>query len=206
MAELAVSGTDTVKLVRPQAVIARAKAAVSAFIGRALKGPLNRPVPLRSFEDYRRIFGGLWQPSTLSYAIEQFFENGGAECIVVRVCNGGRAPTLHLPAAHGALVLIGLAPGTREYLRASVDYDGIGAHEPDRFNLVVQRLRAPGSELIEQQEIFRRVSILPNAERSVLGPLVPLRTSAAIAASSAECLATFLSATLHPAPTMALVG
>lgn len=195
MAELAVSGTDTVKLVRPQAVIARAKAAVSAFIGRALKGPLNRPVPLRSFEDYRRIFGGLWQPSTLSYAIEQFFESGGAECIVVRVCNGGRAPTLHLPAAHGALILIGLAPGTREYLRASVDYDGIGAHEPDRFNLVVQRLRAPGSELIEQQEIFRRVSILPNAERSVLSALTEsqlVRVHAALPAGRPDVSASAL--------------
>jgi hypothetical protein len=172
VAELAVSGTDTVKLIQPQAVIARAKTAVSAFIGRALKGPLHRPILLRSFEDYRRIFGGLWQPSTLSYAIEQFFDNGGDECIVVRVCNGARAPTLRLPAGQGALILIGLAPGTREYLRASVDYDGIAAHEPERFNLIVQRLRAPGSELIEEQEIFRRVSILPNAERSVLSALI----------------------------------
>ena len=171
VAELAVSGADTVKLVRPQALIARARTAVSAFIGRTLKGPLHRPVLLRSFEEYRRVFGGLWQPSTLSYAIEQFFENGGEECLVVRVCNGGRAPTLRLPAGNDTLTLIGLAPGTREYLRASVDYDGIAAHEADRFNLVVQRLRAPGSELIEEQEIFRRVSVLGHAERSVLSAL-----------------------------------
>lgn len=171
MAELAVSGTDTVKLVQPQAVIARAKTAVTAFIGRALKGPLNRPLVLRSFEDYRRVFGGLWQPSMLSYAVEQFFEHGGDECIVVRVCNAGRAPTLRLPAGREIFTLIGLAPGTREFLRASIDYDGIAAHETDRFNLVVQRVRAPGSELIEEQEIFRRVSILPQAERSVLAAL-----------------------------------
>lgn len=171
MAELAVSGADTIKLIRPQAGIARAKTAVAAFIGRSLKGPVNRPVTLHSFEDYRRVFGGLWQPSTLSYAVEQFFENGGTECIVTRVCNGGRPPTLTLPAGQQVLRLIGRAPGTREYLRASIDYDGIAAHETDRFNLVVQRVRSPGSELVEQQESFRRLTILADTERDALSVL-----------------------------------
>src|SRR5665213_642150 len=175
VAELVVSDTDTIKLIRPQAVIARAKAAVTAFVGRALKGPVHQPVTIDSFERYQRIFGGLWQPSTLSYAVEQYFEHGGRECIVVRVCNGGRAPTLKLHAGASALTLIGLAPGTREFLRASVDHDGIPAHQIDRFNLVVQRLRAPGSELIEEQEIFRRISILPGAERNVLTALAESR-------------------------------
>src|SRR5690606_29155634 len=49
--------------------------------------------------------------------------------------------------------------------RASVDYDGIGANEPDRFNLVLQRVRTARSEHVEDQEIFRRVSILPDANR-----------------------------------------
>ena len=169
--QLAVSSTDTLKLVQPQAVIARAKAGVTAFIGRALKGPVNQAVVIRCSEDYRRVFGGLWQPSTLSYAIEQYFENGGEECLVVRVCNGARAPTLRLAAGAERLTLIGLSPGTREFLRASVDYDGIGAQETDRFNLVIQRVRAPGSELIEEQEIFPRLSILPGAERNVLDTL-----------------------------------
>jgi hypothetical protein len=59
-------------------VIARAATNIAAFIGRALKGPVNEPVTIRSFADYTRVFGGLWQPSTLSYAVEQFFENSGA--------------------------------------------------------------------------------------------------------------------------------
>ena len=167
MAELVVSRTDTVKLIRPQAHITRAQAAITAFVGRTLKGPLHQPVSIRSFDDYQRTFGGLWQPSTLSYAIEQYFDSGGRECVVVRVCNGARAPTLRLPASTGALTLIGVAPGTREFLRASVDYDGIPADQTDRFNLVLQRIRAPGSELIEEQEIFRRVSIACGADRNV---------------------------------------
>jgi hypothetical protein len=160
---------------RPQASIKPAVTAVTAFVGRALKGPVNQPVAISNFNDYQRVFGGLWQHSMLSYALEQYFQNGGRDAIVVRVCNGGHAPTLRLAAGASSLTLIGLWPGTREYLRASVDYDGIDAAETDRFNLVIQRIRAPGSEFIEEQEIFRRVSIHNAAERGVAGVLTGSR-------------------------------
>src|SRR5690242_20356906 len=91
VAELAVSSADPVKLRSMQAVIPRAGTAVTAFIGRALKGPVDQPVAIHSFEEYQRLFGGLWQPSMLSYAVEQYFEHGGGQCVVVRVCNGARA-------------------------------------------------------------------------------------------------------------------
>lgn len=147
--------------------IAEAPTAVTAFVGRCLRGPVNRPVRVAGFNEFQRIFGGLWQPSTLSYAVEQFFENGGRAAIIVRVTNGARCCTLRLPAANQALVLQALAPGTREFLRAAVDYDGIGDNEEDAFNLVIQRVRTPGSEHIEDQEIYRRVSIHPDTPRSV---------------------------------------
>jgi hypothetical protein len=165
--ELFVSEIDTERLIRLQPAIERAATAVTAFVGRALKGPVDQAISISSFDEYQRIFGGLWQPSTLSYAVEQYFENGGCRCIVVRVCNGGRAPTLTLHCGEATLTLIGISPGTREYLRAAIDYDGIPAGDADRFNLVVQRLRAAGTELIEEQEIFRRVSIRPAAERAL---------------------------------------
>jgi phage tail sheath protein FI len=155
--------------------IARAPSAVTAFIGRALKGPVNEPVAISSFGEYQQIFGGLWQPSTLSYAVEQYFENGGRRAIIVRVVNGGRAPSLSLPAGGEALLLRGCCPGTREYLRASVDYDGIAAHEGDHFNIVLQRVRALGSELIEDQEIFRRVSVREGTDRCVATVLAESR-------------------------------
>ena len=147
--------------------IAEAPTAVTAFVGRCLRGPVNRPVRIAGFNEFQRIFGGLWQPSTLSYAVEQFFENGGRAAVIVRVTNGARCCTLSLPAANEALVLQALAPGTREFLRAAVDYDGIGDNEEDAFNLVIQRVRTPGSEHIEDQEIYRRVSIQPDSPRSV---------------------------------------
>jgi uncharacterized protein len=155
--------------------IERVPTAIAAFVGRTLKGPVNQPVPVTSFAEFQQVFGGLWQPSTLSYALEQFFENGGRHALVVRVVNGARPPTITLPASGGSLRLIALNPGSREYLRASVDYDGIGDGEPDRFNLVVQRVRSAASELIEDQEIFRRVSILPDSGRFVVDILLESR-------------------------------
>jgi uncharacterized protein len=148
-------------------VVARAATNIAAFVGRALKGPVNEPVMVRSFADYTRVFGGLWQPSTLSYAVEQFFENGGRAAVIVRVVNGARPPTLTLPTAHGKLLLRGVGAGSREFLRASVDYDSIDSKETDRFNLVVQRVRTAGSESIEDQEIFRRVTVKPGVDRFV---------------------------------------
>jgi Bacteriophage tail sheath protein len=151
----------------PGQSIGETPTAVTAFVGRCLRGPVNRPVAVSGFNEFQRIFGGLWQPSTLSYAIEQYFENGGRTAIVVRVANGARCCTIELPAGVQPLVLEALAPGTREFLRAAVDYDGIGENEEDCFNLVIQRVRTPGSEHIEDQEIYRRVSVSPDSPRSV---------------------------------------
>jgi hypothetical protein len=150
------SGVQLAIQSRTDHAIERVPTGIAAFLGRTLKGPVNQPLSVRSFGEFQQHFGGLWQPSTLSYAVEHFFENGGREAYIVRVVNGARPPTLTLPAYAGALQLIAVNPGSREYLRASVDYDGISVAEPDRFNLVVQRVRAAGSELVEDQEIYRR--------------------------------------------------
>ena len=168
------------------APIERLPAAVTAFVGRALKGPLNTPTSISSFAEFQQQFGGLWQPATLGYAVEQFFENGGWQALIVRVANGARAPTLRLPAGRGELILQGRHPGTREYLRASVDYDGIAARDTDQFNIVLQRIRVPDSELIEEQEIVRRVSVRPGAERSVEHVLARSRLAHVISALPAE--------------------
>ena len=153
---------------------------VTAFVGRTLKGPLHRPVPVTSFTQFQQIFGGLWQLSTLSYAVEQFFASGGGKALVVRVANGARSPSLTLPAGSGALRLAGVHPGSREYLRASVDYDGIAENDAV-FNLVLQRVRAAGSERVEDQEIFRRVSLVPESDRFVTDVLVHSQLARAIA-------------------------
>ncbi len=148
----------------PDQSIARLVTARTAFVGRTLRGPVNRPVFLKSFTEFQHIFGGLWQPSTLGYAVEQFFDNGGREAVVVRVVNGARSATLTLNAGSSALHLCAVRPGTREFLRASVDYDNIAAEDTAEFNLTVQRVRALGTAQVEDQEIFRKMSLRPGTE------------------------------------------
>jgi Bacteriophage tail sheath protein len=145
---------------------------VTAFVGRALRGPVNVPISLRSFADYQRVFGGLWQPSTLAYAVEQYFEHGGRHALVVRVVNGGAPTSISLPCGAATLTLEALAVGSREFLRASVDYDNLNEQDQDCFNLVVQRVRTHRSEHIEEQETYRRVSISPTTGRYVATVLV----------------------------------
>ncbi|TLZ30618.1 MAG: hypothetical protein E6K25_08205 [Gammaproteobacteria bacterium] len=167
MADSPASGVELVQQSRTEHAIERVPTGIAAFVGRTLKGPVNQALRTTSFSEFQRHFGGLWQPSTLSYAVEQFFENGGREALIVRVANGARPPTLSLPAGGSELKLVAVNPGSREYLRASVDYDGLNSAERDRFNLVVQRVRTAGSELVEDQEIYRRVSVVPASGRFV---------------------------------------
>jgi hypothetical protein len=136
-------------------------------VGRTLRGPVNRPTFLKSFAEFQHIFGGLWQPSPLGYAVEHFFDNGGREAVVVRVVNGARAATLTLNAGAQVLTLRAVRPGSREFLRASVDYDNVTAGDTAEFNLTVQRVRIQGTEQVEDQEIYPRLSTLPQAERYV---------------------------------------
>ncbi len=148
----------------PYQSIARLATARTAFVGRTLRGPVNRPVAIKSFAEFQQVFGGLWQPAPLGYAVEQFFDNGGREALIVRVVNSARAATLSLRAGDSVLKLQALRPGTREFLRGSVDYDNIPDGDTTHFNLTLQRVRSQGTSQVEDQEIFRRLSMVPDSK------------------------------------------
>ncbi|MGH3309364.1 MAG: phage tail sheath family protein [Streptomyces sp.] len=62
---------------------------VTAFVGHTRRGPLNKPVRITSFAEFERRFGGLTSQSAVSYAVHQFFGNGGTVAVVVRVAASG---------------------------------------------------------------------------------------------------------------------
>ena len=64
---------------------------ITAFIGRALRGPTDRPRLVQSFAEFQRVYGGLWAESTMPYAIQQYFLNGGRDALICRVHNGAAA-------------------------------------------------------------------------------------------------------------------
>jgi len=129
----------------------------AAFVGRALRGPLDTPVLVTSYTAFCRRFGGTWQRSSLGPAVQQFFEHGGSRLFVVRVANSARGAMICLPAVGGVLVLRAVELGSTEHIRAAVDYDRIDANDEDRFNLTVQRI-SPDTGMVVDQEIFRRVT------------------------------------------------
>src|SRR5688500_7655868 len=74
---------------------------ITAFVGRAVRGPVNDPIRIQSFSDYVRVFGGLSELSTMSYAVQQFFLNGGTDALIVRVHLAGARAQLNLPTGGG---------------------------------------------------------------------------------------------------------
>lgn len=58
---------------------------ITAFVGRTAKGPVNKAVTINSFADFERIFGGLSLESTLSFAVRDFYLNGGSQAVIVRL-------------------------------------------------------------------------------------------------------------------------
>ena len=90
---------------------------ITAFIGRALKGPVNEPTTINSFGDYERQFGGLWIESTMSYAVRDFYLNGGSKAIIIRLTHGDLLEaTITLPTEGSSpaagLTLYAKSPGS----------------------------------------------------------------------------------------------
>ena len=111
------------------------------------------------------MFGGLWQPSLLGYAIEQYLRQRRPRGTHRARRQWRTGCDLTLKAGGQALELQALRPGTREFLRASVDFDNVGPDEAAVFNLTVQRVRAQGTGQVEDQEIFHRLSVTPSDAR-----------------------------------------
>jgi uncharacterized protein len=113
---------------------------VTAFIGRALRGPTDRPRLVQSFAEFERVYGGMWADSLLPYAVHQYFLNGGRDALICRVHNDAAAASATLP---DDFELVAASQGEwGERLRARVDHatrpaePGEGANT--LFNLTVK--------------------------------------------------------------------
>lgn len=58
---------------------------ITAFVGRAMRGPVDKAVRINSYADFERIFGGLSLDSTMSFAVNDFYGNGGSQAVIVRL-------------------------------------------------------------------------------------------------------------------------
>ncbi len=99
---------------------------IAAFIGYFSRGPMNEAVRILNREDFSREFGGLRADSVATYAIEQFFLNGGNQAWVVRTASAPfetAAVVLGATTAAGSLEVSAANPGVwGNNLRVEVDY------------------------------------------------------------------------------------
>ncbi len=80
--------------------VAGVSTGITAFIGRASKGPVLEPTPVSSPGEFRSIFGELIADpiSYLGYAVDAYFANGGRKAYIVRVVSDGATDDLSRPA------------------------------------------------------------------------------------------------------------
>ncbi len=155
---------------------------VAGFIGFFERGIMNQPVQIFSMGDFNRAFGGLHLQSEASYAIQQFFRNGGTEAWVVRTASGsfaaadvqvqasiGGATALTIqagqldPTAHP----LSINPGTwGNNLRVRIDYPTPASG--DSFNMTVFLVEARGGrEVVIQSEKYLGLTMSPTDTRFI---------------------------------------
>jgi len=117
---------------------------VAAFIGRARRGIVNEPVLINNFGDFERTFGGLWLKSTMSYAVRDFYLNGGSQAVIVRLDKNGAHAKLSLqtseaePPETPPLLLIAANVGEwGDDITAKVDHDTKDPADTTLFNLTL---------------------------------------------------------------------
>jgi phage tail sheath protein FI len=156
---------------------------ITAFIGRASRGPVSEPTTIFNFGDFERMFGGLGVDYPMSYTVRDFYMNGGSQAIIVRLINtppaaaAGPPPAVPVPAPPppakqaeidmpalaaiaGATALPLLASSVGSWgnnLQAVVDYNTKEGKIPDPkrtlFNLTVSEVDDTGN-IVQQEKYF----------------------------------------------------
>jgi phage tail sheath protein FI len=134
---------------------------IAAFVGYTARGPLNKAVRVLSYADFERNFGGLALDSEVSYAVQQFFGNGGTDAYVVRTATGVAVADVALEHAGGQdalLVTAANAGAWANLVRLDVDY---ATTNPDStFNLAVNRYELQDEDLVlAETELHRNLSM-----------------------------------------------
>jgi uncharacterized protein len=83
--QLTFPGVYVQEVSRGDRAITGVATAVTAFVGRTRQGPVDQPVRIHSFADFERVFGGLWEDSGVSYAVRDYYRNGGQNAVIVRL-------------------------------------------------------------------------------------------------------------------------
>jgi phage tail sheath protein FI len=170
MAQVSYPGVYIVEKPSGVRTITGVATSVAAFVGFTRKGVPDKAVAITSFADFERFYGGLDRDSPLSYAVRQFFLNGGTQAVIVRVAVGHAtaAWVLQDGAAVDVLDVSASSPGGwGSELRVSVQTAADKVRNADAdFNLVISQVPADGSTLVPI-ETHRNLSMNENSAQFV---------------------------------------
>jgi hypothetical protein len=145
---------------------------ITAFIGRALRGPDNEATVINSYADFERSFGGLWRESGLGFAIRDFYLNApGGQAVIVRLAPDAESTEI----TADTLTFKAKYPGSwGNKLQIRIDHDVLvdpGTPDPDKFfNLTVAEVEGgtkTEAGTVLQIETFRNVSVATGSSRRV---------------------------------------
>ncbi len=140
------------ELPSPVHTIAGVATSIAAFVGYTARGIDNRAQEIFSFSDFERLYGGLASNSEVSYAVQQFFQNGGTQAYVVRSpMHYPAGPPTPVPYAavsisSGEVTFTALSSGLWANGQLLIDIDVVGLDlstttgDPLAFNLTVTDL------------------------------------------------------------------
>lgn len=136
---------------------------VAAFIGYFKRGSTQAAVQIFNFGDFTREFGGLDVDCEASYAIQQFFLNGGTEAWVVRTAAAGSAVAAAIALKESATAATAIVKATARsegawgnHIRLAIDYDTTAPTQT--FNLTVVEMVTSGGQLVPgNTEVFRNL-------------------------------------------------
>ena len=87
--QLTYPGVYIEELPSGERMISPVATSIAAFVGRAPLGPVDEPLRISGFGDFTRRYGGLRFDYPLSYAVKDFFDNGGSEALIARLFEPG---------------------------------------------------------------------------------------------------------------------
>ena len=132
---------------------------VTAFVGSAKRGSIDKAVHILSFSDFERQFGGISADSEMSYAVRQFFINGGSDAWVVRLAKNALAAfrTLQNGVPQDVLTITALDEGlSGNAIEVRVDYRT--SNPASTFNLTLN-YTSPDNPSDSLGEMFANLSM-----------------------------------------------
>lgn len=141
MVQVSYPGVYVVEVPSGVRAIVPVSTSIAAFFGRTSKGPIHRAVRIQDRATFTRTFGAPLPSSDLPASVNQFFNNGGSDCYVVRIAHNAAAANLVLRNVTNAEVLEVIARDKGLWgnnVRLEVDYNT--GNPDDTFNLRVMTI------------------------------------------------------------------